>query len=66
MPNYPCPLNDQDCAELTAIAQSCHGTEEMCRDMKELGLPVDDQMAANAQQKAFAEAAKRKYFPYNP
>lgn len=66
MPSYPCPLNDADCAELTAIAQSCHGTEEMCRHLAELGLPVEDQTAANAQQKAFVEKTKKLYFPYNP
>ena len=66
MPAYPNPLNDQDCAELTAIGQSCHGTSELIKDCIDCGLPFDDQKNANEMQAEFARKLKAKFFPYKP
>jgi hypothetical protein len=66
MPGYPNPLNEQDCAALTALGKSCHATAELIRDCKECGLPVEEQEAANEAQAKLAEALKRKFFPTSP
>lgn len=63
---YPNPLNEQDAAALTALCQSCHGTEQMIADYKACGIPCEEQEAANQAQKSLAENIKKKYFPYTP
>ncbi len=64
--HYPNPLNPDDCAALTAIGQSCHGTDEMIKDYKECGMPCEEQEAANNAQKEVAAKLKQKFFPNNP
>lgn len=66
MPTYPNPLNEQDCAALTALGQSCHGTAELIQACKDCGLPMDEQEQANNAQRELAAALKRKFFPNHP
>jgi hypothetical protein len=66
MPSYPNPLSAEDCAALTAIGQSCHGTSELIQACKDCGMPVEEQENANNAQIEYAKSLKAKFFPNNP
>lgn len=61
----PNPLKPEDCAALNAILQSAHATELLIAKCKDCGIPVEQQEADNAQQRAIAQNIKRHFFPHN-
>lgn len=66
MPDYPNPYNPEHLAQLDAVIQAAQQTNQLCADCAEIGLPFEDEQAANQRALDIATRIKRKWFPHAP
>lgn len=60
------PLTDKHCEDLDCLLQSCADTSELCRRLREAGIPADVAEQANNRQAELAKGIKRVFFPNRP